>query len=140
MWSFQGQRPASMPGRPRDSFAEALAELDDIPATYHETSRGTRLSTALSTAPTECTTPNDDARSIASVHFPSHPAVGWSGASGSTLKAFDDGELTPIKLEAEEEQRPPPPQLPRTVGFWNTSLRGTRRRVFLKYSQTCESQ
>lgn len=131
MFSFRGQKPVTGSRQQPDSFAEALADLDDIPLAYHQSGRNTRLSTTS----TECNTPSD-ARSEISTHFQSHPAVGWDRAtSGSTLKAYDESE--PPKHDAEEATVPPPAP-PVAVGFWDKSLRGTRKRVFLKYSRTCE--
>ena len=116
---------------PHDSFAQAIEDLDEIPLAYHKTGRNTRLSETS----TECDTPNY-ARSDFSLHFDPHPAVGWDRDSGSNIKPYDGAEFTKLDVEEEGELLPPGP--PRAVGFWDNALRKTRKRVFLKYSWTCE--
>lgn len=126
MWSFQGQRPASMPAEDHDSFAEALTKLDDIPLAYQQGHRASRISMSE----TECGTP-DDSASTGSVHFGSHPAVGWNRrASGSTLKDLGG----PFAVISAEEGTVQPPAPPKVVGFWDRSLQTVRQRVFKKYA------
>ena len=133
MFSFQGQKPSAVPFRQRDSFTQAIADLDSIPFAFQQTGR----SRTLSTTSTECNTPND-AQSNFSTHFQSHPAVGWDRvASGSTLKAYEGAESPKPDVEEKGKAVPPPPP-PLAVGFWDKALRDTRNRVFLKYAFTCE--